>query len=62
MQKKKQSISPLQKKLRDSSGYIHNEKVGKWFINYYYLTVKVKKNVTYTLLMSNHMSDAAYEA
>ena len=40
------------------------KKWGNGFINYYYLTVKVKKkkNVTYTLLMLNHMSDAAYEA
>ena len=37
--------------------------MGKWFINYNYLTVKVKKNNgTYIVLMSNYVSDIAYEA
>ena len=37
--------------------------MGKWLINYYYLTVKVKKknSDTYTVLMSNYISDIAYE-
>ena len=39
------------------------EKVGTWFINYYYLTVNVNiNNDTYTVLMSNYVSDIAYEA
>ena len=39
------------------------EEVGTWFINYYYLTVKVNiNNDTYTVLMSNYVSDIAYEA
>ena len=60
---KKQSKSSLQKKnYRHSSRHIWNEKVGKWFINYHSLTVKVKKNNgTYTVLMSNYVSDIAYE-
>ena len=37
--------------------------MGKLFINYYYLTVKVKKNNgTYTVPMSNYVSDVAGEA
>ena len=39
------------------------EEVGTWFINYYYLTVNVNiNNDTYTVLMSNYVSDIAYEA
>ena len=64
---KKWSIRSLQKnkktkknnkKYGRSSRHTRNEKVGKWFINYYHLTVKVKKNNgTFTFLMSNYVSD-----
>ena len=51
------------KNYRHSSRHTRNEKVGKWFNNYYYLTVKTKKNNgAYTVLMSNYVSDIAYEA
>ena len=46
-----------------SSRHTGNQKVGKLFINDYYLTVKVKKNNgTYTVPMSNYVSDVAGEA
>ena len=38
------------------------KEIGKRFINYYYLTVKVKKNNgTYAVLISNYVSDLPYE-
>ena len=47
-------------KYRHSSKHTWNEKVGKLFINYYYLSVKVKKyNGTRSVLMSNYVSDIA---
>ena len=57
----------LTSKKKKSYGHLRrhtwNEKVGKCFINYYFLTVKVKKNNgTYTVLMSNYVSEVAYEA
>ena len=57
--KKKGECKLASKKIYGHSNkYTQNEKVGKWFINYYYLTVKVKKNNgTYTVLMSNYVSD-----
>ena len=55
-------ISKKKKNYGHSSRHTRNEKVGKCFISYYYLTVKVKKNNgTYTVLMSNYVSDIAYE-
>ena len=51
------------KKITDIHADTFGMKLGKWFINYYHLTVKVKKNNdTYTVLMSNYVSDVAYEA
>ena len=61
---KKIEHNSLQKKVTDIQADTHGyEQVGKCFINYYYLTVKVKKNDgTYTVLMSNYVSEVAYEA
>ena len=60
--KKAEQKLTSKKNYRHSSRHIWNEKVGKWFINYHSLTVKVKKNNgTYTVLMSNYVSDIAYE-
>ena len=54
--KKKYSISSLQKKYAHSSRHTWNEKEGKLFLNFYYLTVKVKKNNDkYTFLMLNYV-------
>ena len=61
MQTKVEHKLTSKKKLGHSSRHSRNEKVGKWFVNYYYLTVKVKENNgTYTVLMSNYGSDIAY--
>ena len=58
LQKNKNKKKKKKKKYGRSSRYTRNEKVGKWFINYYHLTVKVKKNNgTFTVLMSNYVSD-----
>ena len=51
------------KKLWTLKQTLKMKKWGKWFINYYYLPVKVKKNNgTYTVLMLNYLSGKAYEA
>ena len=56
--KKQKQKKNKKKKYGRSSRHTRNEKVGKWFINYYHLTVKVKKNNgTFTVLMSNYVSD-----
>ena len=44
MQKKVEHKLTSKKKYGHSSRHTRNEEVGKWFINYYYLAVKVKKN------------------
>ena len=63
MQKKVEHKLISKKNYGYSSRHTRNEKVGKYFISYYYLTVKVKKNNgTYTVLMSHYVSDIAYEA
>ena len=50
------------KNYRHSSRHTQNKNVGKWFI-YYCLAIKVNKNnSTYTVQMSNYVSDIAYEA
>ena len=62
MQKKVKHKLILKKSYGHSSRHTQKEKLGKYFINYY-LTVKVKKNnSTYTVLMSNYVSEVAYEA
>ena len=62
MQKKVEHKIASKKNHGHSSRHTWNEKVRKWFIKYY-LTVKVKKNNgTYTVLMSNYVSDIAYAA
>ena len=64
MQKKVEyKVTSKKKNYGHSSKHTGNENVGKWFINYYYLTVKVQKNNgTYTALMSNYVSNIAYQA
>ena len=59
---KKFNSKKNKKKYGRSSRRTRNEKVGKWFINCYYLTVKVKKNNgTFTVLMSNYVSDIRHD-
>ena len=57
------SLQKKKKKKKEIQADTWNEKVGKWFIDYYYLTVKVKNNNrTYTVQVSNYVSNIAYEA
>ena len=63
MQKKVEHKLTTKKSYEQSSRHTWNQKIEKHFINYYYLTVKVKKNNgTYTVLMLNYVSEVAYEA
>ena len=65
MQKKVEHKLTWYKKKRNTdiqADRLGKKEIGKRFINYYYLTVKVKKNNgTYAVLISNHVSDLPYE-
>ena len=63
MQKKVEHKLTSEKSYEHSSRHTWNEKMGKCFINYYYLTVNVKKNNgAHTVRMSNYVSEVAYES